>query len=270
MRSKLLFVLASASYIGMIGLVESSGQDEPSRPNTPGLSLPSSLIALDSDEGQRLLWESTAKEDYIPLSIHFTTQENLAYCGPATGAMLLNSLPIPRPHSEAHGSFRLFTQENFFTPDACRVVPREEVNRSGMSLKQFADVLRTFPVAVDMTYASEGSLDRFRSSAVQTLRDRKSFLAVNYLRKVISQNSGGHISPVAAYHEGEDRFLILDVSRYKYPPVWVKAAALWDAMAAVDQGSRQSRGYLIVRATQEAQKSPATEQAPSRKPGTSP
>lgn len=270
MRSRWSFVLASASCIWMIGPVGSRGQDEPGRPGTPALSSPPPPIALDSDAGQRLLWESTAREDFIPLSIHFTTQENLAYCGPATGAMLLNSLPIPRPRSEAHGPFRLFTQENFFTPDACRVVPREEVNRSGMSLKQFAEVLRTFPVDVEMTYASEGSLDRFRSSAVQTLRDRKSFLAINYLRKAISQNSGGHISPVAAYHEGEDRFLILDVSRYKYPPVWVKAAALWDAMAAVDQGSRQSRGYLIVRAAQDPQKSPATEETPTRKPGTSP
>ena len=102
------------------------------------------------------------------------------------------------------------------------------------------------------------------------LRDRKSFLAVNYLRKVISQNSGGHISPVAAYHEGEDRFLILDVSRYKYPPVWVKAAALWDAMAAVDQGSKQSRGYLTVRVAEEPRKPPAEEVTPTRKPGTPP
>ena len=221
---KPLVVLATASCIGMSGPAATRGQENLQRPGNSELPLPASLIALDSDEGQRLLWESTAKEDYIPLSNHFTTQENLAYCGVATGTMLLNSLAIPRPRSEAHGSYRLFTQENFFTPGVCRVVPRDNVGRSGMSLRQFADSLRTFPVDVAMTYASEGSLAEFRSSAVRTLRDRQSYLAVNYLRTALSQKSGGHISPVAAYHEGEDRFLILDVARYKYPPVWVKAA----------------------------------------------
>jgi hypothetical protein len=42
---------------------------------------------------------------------------------------------------------------------------------------------------------------------------------VNYLRKAIGQEKGGHISPLAAYDAETDRFLILDVSRYKYPPV---------------------------------------------------
>jgi hypothetical protein len=264
MNSRFLFVLASASCIGMIGPDATRGQEGAQPPGTSSLPLPASLIALDSDEGQRLLWESTAKEDYIPLSIHFTTQKNLAYCSVATGTMILNSLAIPRPRSEAHGPYRLFTQENFFTPGVCQVVPRDEVARSGMSLKQFADSLRTFPVDVIMTYASEGSLAEFRSSAIQTLRDRKGFLVVNYLRSTLTQKSGGHISPIAAYHEGEDRFLILDVARFKYPPVWVKTATLWDAMVAIDPVSRRSRGYLIARAASDTPKTPIPAEAPSR------
>ena len=47
---------------------------------------------------------------------------------------------------------------------------------------------------------------------------------MNYLRKAIGQERGGHISPLAAYDAKSDRFLILDVARYKYPPVWVKAS----------------------------------------------
>jgi Phytochelatin synthase len=271
MRSKWLFVLTPALCIGLGEPSAIRGQDSPDQPGGSGLPLPASLIALDSNVGQRLLWESKAKEDYIPLSIHFTTQKNLAYCGVATGAMILNGLAIPRPRSEAHAPYRLFTQENFFTPGVCRVVPPDEVDRSGMSLKQFADSLRAFPVDVVMTYASEGSLAEFRSSAIQTLRDRTSFLAINYLRSTLSQKSGGHISPVAAYHEGEDRFLILDVSRYKYPPVWVKAGALWDSMAvAADPSSRQSRGYLIVRAAPDSKKSPAPGEPPSQKTGVTP
>jgi Phytochelatin synthase len=36
--------------------------------------------------------------------------------------------------------------------------------------------------------------------------------------RAIGQEQGGHISPLAAYDAETDRFLILDVSRYKYPP----------------------------------------------------
>jgi hypothetical protein len=66
------------------------------------------------------------------------------------------------------------------------------------------------------------------------------------LRKAIGQETGGHISPVAAYNEQTDRFLILDVSRYKYPPIWVKAEELWKATATLDSVSGKTRGFLLV------------------------
>ena len=53
---------------------------------------------------------------------------------------------------------------------------------------------------------------------------RGHFVIVNYLRKALGEQTGGHISPLAAYDGKADRFLILDVARYKYPPVWVKTA----------------------------------------------
>jgi hypothetical protein len=57
----------------------------------------------------------------------------------------------------------------------------------------------------------------------------------------------GHISPLAAYDKEGDRFLILDVSRYKYPPVWVEAAALFAAMNTTDKDNEnRTRGYVIV------------------------
>ena len=116
-----------------------------------------------------------------------------------------------------------------------------------MPLKTLGEVFACYPVKVETVYASETDLPTFRKSAINVLENRDSYLVVNYLRKVIKQESGGHISPVAAYHEKEDRFLIMDVSRYKYPPVWVKAEALWQAMKEVDSDSTKSRGYVIVR-----------------------
>jgi hypothetical protein len=52
----------------------------------------------------------------------------------------------------------------------------------------------------------------------------------------MGQETGGHISPLAAYDSKSDRFLILDVARYKYPPVWVSASDLFVAMNTTDTG----------------------------------
>jgi len=70
---------------------------------------------------------------------------------------------------------------------------------------------------------------------------------VNYLRKAIGQERGGHISPLAAYDAKADRFLILDVARYKYPPVWVKTSEIFDAMNTTDSDNdNKTRGYVLV------------------------
>jgi hypothetical protein len=64
---------------------------------------------------------------------------------------------------------------------------------------------------------------------------------------MIGQEIGGHISPLAAYDAKADRFLILDVARHKYPPVWVKAAELFDAMNTPDAANdNRTRGYVLV------------------------
>ena len=72
-------------------------------------------------------------------------------------------------------------------------------------------------------------------------------MIVNYLRKAIGQERGGHISPLAAYDAKSDRFLILDVARYKYPPVWVTASDLFAAMNTTDPANNnKTRGYVLV------------------------
>ena len=63
---------------------------------------------------------------------------------------------------------------------------------------------------------------------------------INYLRKAIGQERGGHISPLAAYDA--------DVSRYKYPPVWVSAAELFAAMNTQDSDNQnRTRGFVLIR-----------------------
>jgi len=212
------------------------------------LPLPSSLIAFNSVTGQKLLIESKSREDFFPLSMHFTTQDNLAYCGVASIVMVLNSLGIPAPTTPKYRQYRVFTQENFFSNSATqKVLSKEIVSRRGMTLQQLGGLFASYNnVKVKIVHGSEITLEEFRRQVVENLKQPGNYVVVNYLRKVIGQKTGGHISPVAAYNEDMDRFLILDVSGYKYPPVWVKTADLWKAMNTTDSASGKTRGFVFV------------------------
>lgn len=67
-------------------------------------------------------------------------------------------------------------------------------------------------------------------------------IGLNFHRQPLGMVGGGHMSPVGAYDNRTDRLLILDVSRYKYPPMWVPMPAIFDAMNTTDSDSGKSRG----------------------------
>jgi hypothetical protein len=210
------------------------------------LPVAQNLINFNSVEGEELLMDSVARQDYFPLSIQFVTQKNQAYCGVASSVMVLNALSLPAPEAPEFGKYHVFTQDNFFNAKTQQIIASEVVARQGLTLEQLGKLLETYPVKVDVHYGSDVTLAEFRSLVVKNLQEPGNFAIVNYLRKAIGQESGGHISPIAAYNQKTDRFLILDVSRYKYPPVWVKAQELWQAMATVDSVSGKTRGFILV------------------------
>lgn len=210
------------------------------------LPLPPNLINFNSAEGEKLLLDSQSRQDYFPLTIQFVTQKNQAYCGVASSVMVLNALGITAPEAPEFGQFHIFTQDNFFNSQAKTILTPEVVARQGMTLDQLGQLLETYPVKAQVYHAGDLTLDEFRSLVVKNLQEPGNFVIVNFLRKMIGEESGGHISPVAAYNKETDRFLILDVSRYKYPPVWVKAEDLWKAMATVDPTSGKTRGFVLI------------------------
>ncbi|MBV9387005.1 MAG: phytochelatin synthase family protein [Chroococcidiopsidaceae cyanobacterium CP_BM_ER_R8_30] len=211
------------------------------------LPLPRNLIAFDSAQGEQLLLASQAKQAYWPLSIQFVTQNNQAYCGVASMVMVLNALSIPAPVAPQYFPYHVFTQENFFNNEQTReVLGPEVVARQGMTLDQLGQLVTTYPVKAKVYHGADISLKDFRKLAVENLQQPNKFILVNYLRKVLGEEKGGHISPLAAYNQETDRFLILDVSRYKYPPVWVKAVDLWQAMVTMDPVSGKTRGFVVV------------------------
>jgi hypothetical protein len=201
------------------------------------------LIRLDGPEGQRLLFESEAHAAFLPLVSHFETQRSPTHCGPASIAMVLNALEVPAPAYDGH---RLFTQHNLELTDP--IVSDREIERRGMSLAEVAAVMEVYGASVDLRYASASSVDEFRRLAVEQLGNPGRHVLVNYSRSGLGQAGPGHASPLGAYDADSDRFLILDVSRYKAPAVWVTTEQLFGAMAEPRApGSTRSRGFLLVR-----------------------
>ena len=70
-------------------------------------------------------------------------------------------------------------------------------------------------------------------------------MVINYHRKGVYEG-GGHFSPLAAYHAGTDRVLIMDVAAHKYPPVWAKVTEVWRALDTVDSDSQKTRGFVEI------------------------
>jgi hypothetical protein len=211
------------------------------------LPLPVDLIAFDSAEGEELLLESQSRDDFWTLSMQFVTQINQAYCGVASMVMVLNSIGIPAPEAPSYAPYRVFTQDNFFDNPATReVLSPDVVAQQGITLDQLGQLVSSYPVEATVYHAADTTLDQFRQLAITNLKQPNNFILVNYLRAEIGQEKGGHISPLAAYNEESDRFLILDVARYKYPPVWVEAVDLWQAMNTLDSTAGKTRGFIIV------------------------
>src|SRR5271163_3895831 len=213
------------------------------------LSLPGNLTDLNSDEGEKFFLESGALATYFPIADNFVTQKTQAYCGVASIVMVLNAAGVPAPTTPEYQPFHVFTQDNVLDERTEVVVPREVLARQGMTLDQLGGLFALHPVTIEVHHAADGGLDGFRAAARDYLAAKDHFVVVNYLRKAIGQQIGGHISPLAAYDAKADRFLILDVARYKYPPVWVKTADMFAAMNTPDAANdNKSRGFVLVTA----------------------
>ena len=88
--------------------------------------LPPQLIALESDEGRRLLTESNANRDFFALVGTFQQQQAQAVCGLASSATVLNAMPLRAPEAPGMSPWRAFTQDNLFDAEA-----RAAINRGG-------------------------------------------------------------------------------------------------------------------------------------------
>jgi hypothetical protein len=115
-----------------------------------------------------------------------------------------------------------------------------------MTREQMAETLshqgvKAISIAGD-TFSEEG----LRTLLKKALGDDGQFVLANYFRANLGQVGGGHWSALAAYDAQSDSVLILDVAKYKYPPVWVTIGTLLQAIATIDTTSNKARGLVIV------------------------
>jgi hypothetical protein len=194
--------------------------------------LPEHLVPLTASEGQRLVVEGADSVDYAPLASMFEAQRRPAFCGVASATTVLNAL---------HGGQHM-TQAAFFED-----LPTElRVTFSGMTLDELGALLRKHGATAQVVHADETTLEEFRIRARDNLSRSGDYVLVNYQRATLGQREGGHISPLAAYSASTDQFLVLDVAAYRYPPVWVRTADLWNAMNTLDSASGRTRGLVLV------------------------
>jgi hypothetical protein len=205
-----------------------------------------SLVYFDQPESAQLFQEAETKTPFWILSRYFVSEQLDTFCGIASSVMVLNALDIPAPPSPFIYPYKKFDQNNIFNEVVLKVKPGDKIGADGLTLQELSALLKTFRVNVVTHHADAVTADQFRQLAVEALKSTRRYMLVNFSRTALGQIGNGHISPLAAYHEKTDRFLIMDVARYKYPPAWVRTQDLWNAMHTEDPSAKQKRGFVIV------------------------
>ena len=204
------------------------------------------LFYITDPDGQKLFDEAEIRAPYFKLATYLESEQILTFCGPATIAAVLNSLDVKRPVPQRLYPWGLFTQDTIFTPENQAVKPYPMVEHEGLVLEQLTAFFNNLGVKAELHHADTIDEARLRQTIKDTLAAPNKRLVINYTRKAIGQNGDGHISPIGAYDADTDRVLVLDVAKYKYPPVWMTVADLYKAINTIDSGSNKTRGIVVV------------------------
>lgn len=247
--------------------------------NTPAFSegLPvqvrtQTLTSFASPEGLDRLSRSTAKSDFAPLANQFEPQATIAFCAPATVAIVLNALD-PQGVEASHDRSRLTPSDTRYLPRGLELTDRRYTQESviaagkktraqvlgepmavegrmvrdgGYQLRQLDELLRAYKVATRLVIVDNQKPEaEIRRDLVENLQRGGDYVIVNYLRSAVGQAGGGHISPLGAYDAATDSVLVLDVHPSHYPWVWMPLTTLIQGMRTRD--GAENRGYILVR-----------------------
>jgi hypothetical protein len=168
-------------------------------------------------------------QDFAALTSAFRPQKYRSFCGPATIETVLRAYG----HSQAN-------QASVFPSFSSKV----DTFYTGMSLAELAQLAQATGLRTEITYADALDLETFRARLKANLEQPGDFVVVNYDRRVLNQAGAGHISPIAAYDESRDAFLVLDEAAYRYPFTWIPAPLLYQAVHT--RAGDHFRGLLFI------------------------
>ncbi|HEY0481264.1 MAG TPA: phytochelatin synthase family protein [Kofleriaceae bacterium] len=204
--------------------------------------LPTDATEFSSAAGRQLFAEALASgglDGYFRLAEQFHTQAEPEFCGLGSLVVALNALGID-PGRLWRGPWRWFSEELL---DCC--VSLDQVRRRGLDLDEVACLARCNGAAVDLFRAESSDAAAWRSALIAAARG-DGVLIASYDRAGLDQTGSGHFSPIGGYHAARDLVLVLDVARFKYPPHWISAERLWQAMHAIDPATGRSRGWIAL------------------------
>ena len=229
------------------------------------------LVAFNSDEGLARLARAPAKVDFPALANQFEAQSNIAFCGPTTAAIVLNAMrsgssDLPRDHSRLHpedlryipSGFDLtvprYTQDNVISKGAKTraqvlgepvTVDGKQVRDDGYQLRQFDELLRAHDLVTRLVVVDDNKSEQeVRADLVENLKRAGGYVVVNYRRKDVGQQGGGHISPLGAYDAESDSVLVMDVNPASAGWVWMPVTTLIKGMRTFD--IVENRGYIVI------------------------
>ena len=117
----------------------------------------------------------------------------------------------------------------------------------GYQLRQLEQMLQANGARTQLHIVDERQTDQaIRATLIDNLKRNGDYVIVNYLRRNVGQNGGGHISPLAAYDAETDAFLVLDVNPAAAEWVWMPAETLIKGMRSFD--TVENRGFLLLQA----------------------
>ncbi|KAI9018346.1 PCS-1 protein, partial [Hyaloraphidium curvatum] len=228
--------------------------------------LPPSLVPFSSSEGRAIFGRAMAAgssdlpfpaeassgrpssylDAFFLLVTHLVTQSEPAFCGLGTLATVLNALEVD-PGRPWKGVWRHYDETLL---DCCR--PLETVREKGLTLDEFACLAGCNGLRADVFRADSSSEDEFRraialTSSFSTIgTGMPAVLCVAYDRATLGQTGDGHFSPLGGYSPQDDRVLVLDVARFKYPTYWADISTLWASLGKLDSVTGKPRGFAVL------------------------
>lgn len=227
------------------------------------------LLYLNNSKAYNWLVESSSSSpsnyagDFYAMQKGCDAQVNQAYCSAASTACVLNSLvddddlpvdPAYAPYKYATDVDLLSNNDNELVGLGGRV-EKNCVNETVVQVNDEFNGVLMFPYGLVLEQASKlvecyvnpdeyrvrfvhvdesVTVDQVRDDLRQVLAQKNGRIFMNFFRSGLGQVGGGHFSPVVAYSSEHDSFLVYDVAKYKFPPVWAPSANMHAAMNTVD------------------------------------